>query len=175
MDGKNSRSKNKKLKKLEENKVVFKTQGAKTYDRCRDLCSLSSTLLLLDVLPSIKNNLKIVVKCFGGVNFFIIFVLCLTNKINDMRELICDFSVNGLDNEIEDLTMYDDGNFTEERMTEVINGLIRDHKITVGERCEGTIEMESGVFYVDYRYCSELGEDWDSDVWEDEMVDVTVL
>jgi hypothetical protein len=28
VDGENSRSKNKKLKKLEENKVVFKTQGA---------------------------------------------------------------------------------------------------------------------------------------------------
>jgi len=92
-----------------------------------------------------------------------------------MRELVCDFSVSGLDNEIEEIVMYDEEIVTEERMTEVINNMVKGKMIKVGERCEGTVEIELGVFYVEYKWCSEVGDDWDTDSWEEETFEVNIL
>ena len=92
-----------------------------------------------------------------------------------MRELVCDFSVSGLDNEIEDLVMYDEEIATEERMTEVVNNMVKEKMIKVGERCEGTIELELGVFYVEYKWCSDIGEDTCDEEWEDETFKVNIL
>ena len=85
---------------------------------------------------------------------------------------ICEFSV-GYDNEIEEVVMYEEEQITEEQMTEIINGLVRDHRIIVGERCEGSVYLtENNTLKVKYRYCSELGEDYHNDVWETEGVEV---
>jgi hypothetical protein len=87
---------------------------------------------------------------------------------------ICDFSV-GFDNEIEEVMMYDEDIYSEGDMTDFINGLVRNHRIVVGERCEGSVSLsDNNTLKVEYRYCSELGEDWDSDMWETENIETTL-
>jgi hypothetical protein len=99
-----------------------------------------------------------------------------------MKELVCEFSV-GYDKEIEEVVMYDEENFTEERMTEFIEKMIREKQLRVGERCEGSIYSESRsdviggimrndieVFIVEYRWCKNVGEDWKDDSWVDEQM-----
>ena len=92
-----------------------------------------------------------------------------------MRTVVCDFSVSGLDREIEEIVMYDNENFTEEKMTEVVEKMVKEKMIKVGERCEGTIEVELGVFYVEYKFCTEVGEDWDTDEWEEREFEINIL
>jgi hypothetical protein len=89
--------------------------------------------------------------------------------------MICEFSV-GFDNEIEEVSMYDEDIYTEGQMTDFINGLVRDHRIIVGERCEGSVNHDenTNTLKVEYRYCSELGEDYDSDMWETENMETTL-
>ena len=86
-----------------------------------------------------------------------------------MRVLVCDFSVSSIGNEIEEIVMYDDENYTEEKIETFIKGLIDDDKLTIGERCEGSIEVdeEEKMVIVEYRYCSEVGDDWNTDEWEE--------
>ena len=91
-----------------------------------------------------------------------------------MENLVCDFSV-GFDNEIEEIVMYDDVNFTEEKMTEVVEKMVKDRRICVGERCEGSIYCDMGIYGVEYKWCSEIGEDWGSDEWNNEKFEINIL
>jgi len=79
----------------------------------------------------------------------------------------CEFSV-GFDSEIEDLNMYDEDVYSEEQITEFVNRLISENKILVGERCEGTLEYEVEGIRVKTNTCVDLGEDYDTDNWEEE-------
>ena len=90
-----------------------------------------------------------------------------------MKDLVCDFSISSFDNEIEEVVMFDD-NFTEEKMTSVIEEWVTDKKINIGERCEGSVFKESGTLFVEYKYCTEVGEDWDDDKWVVEKFEVTI-
>ena len=92
-----------------------------------------------------------------------------------MRTLVCDFTISSIGDEIEEIVMYDEDNFTEERMTEVINKMIKDKMIVIGEKCEGTIEVELGTFFVEYKWCSDVMEDESDDVWNDEEFEVNIL
>lgn len=85
---------------------------------------------------------------------------------------ICEFSV-GFDNEIEEVSMYDEDMYSEQQMIDFIKGLVRDHRIVVGERCEGEVihDTTTNTLKVQYRYCTEVGEDWDEDMWETENVE----
>ena len=100
-----------------------------------------------------------------------------------MKELVCEFSV-GYDKEVEYVSMDDEVNFTEERMTEFIEKMIREKQLKVGERCEGEIYSETRseviggimrndieVFIVEYRWCNNVGEDWKDDSWKDEQME----
>lgn len=85
--------------------------------------------------------------------------------------LICDFSVSTIGNEIEDLNMYDDTNtYTEDQMSGLIDRLVSEKKLKVGERCEGDISIGGDNIVIEYRYCSEVGEDWGSDEWEEDQL-----
>ncbi len=53
---------------------------------------------------------------------------------------------------------------------------MKTNKIIKGERCEGEVSYDSDkkdiTYKVDYRYCREIGEDWDTDVWVDKIVKI---
>jgi hypothetical protein len=67
-------------------------------------------------------------------------------------------------------------NISVEESEEIVLRLINSDEIYVGERTEGSVEFDSSdypiVYKVDYRYCSEVGEDWNDDVWEELEVEV---
>lgn len=58
----------------------------------------------------------------------------------------------------------------------LLKKLMKTNKINKGERCTGVVSYNSDkkdiTYKVDYRYCKDLGEDWDSDVWIDKVVKI---
>ncbi len=76
--------------------------------------------------------------------------------------------------EVEEISFNE--NISVEESEEIVLRLINSDEIYVGERVEGVVEFDSDVhpivYKVDYRYCSEVGEDWNDDVWEDLEVEV---
>jgi hypothetical protein len=86
-------------------------------------------------------------------------------------DLISEFVISSIGNEVEDITMYDDV-ITEDKVKTFLEKLIGDKKIIIGEKCEGSIEMDDTNIRIEYKWCSEVGEDWDSDVWEDEVLEL---
>ena len=58
----------------------------------------------------------------------------------------------------------------------IVKKLMKTNKINKGERCTGVVSYNSDkkdiTYKVDYRYCKDLGEDWDSDVWIDKVVKI---
>lgn len=58
-----------------------------------------------------------------------------------------------------------------EESTELVKKLIETGEIEIGERVEGsvTFDDEETTYSVYYRYCNEVGEDWDEDDWSDDI------
>lgn len=81
-----------------------------------------------------------------------------------MKDMTFDFSV-GFDEEIEYVSPY--GDETEKECEEVLQKLLDEGEIQIGERTEGNISVENNVMTLDYRVCTNLGEDWNDDNWED--------
>ena len=46
--------------------------------------------------------------------------------------------------------------------------------VPINERTEGVITIENGVVEIDYKTCSQLGEDWGDDVWDEHITKVSV-
>ena len=67
-------------------------------------------------------------------------------------------------------------NITENEGEEVVTTLIKNNKISIGERTRGTITFDDSVqpivYDLDYEYCTEVGMDWGDDVWEDVQEEV---
>ena len=67
-------------------------------------------------------------------------------------------------------------NITESEGEEVVITLIKNNKISIGERTRGTITFDDSVqpivYNLDYEYCTEVGMDWGDDVWEDVQEEV---
>ena len=67
-------------------------------------------------------------------------------------------------------------NITESEGEEVVMTLIKNNKISIGERTRGTISFDDSVqpivYNLDYEYCTEVGMDWGDDVWEDVQEEV---
>lgn len=82
-----------------------------------------------------------------------------------MKDMYFDFSVD-YDGDIEDVSPYDD-DLTETECEEVVKKLVEKDLIELGERSEGNIDISNGIIRLDYRVCTEVGEDWGDDVWED--------
>jgi hypothetical protein len=86
-----------------------------------------------------------------------------------MNGMEFDFSV-GFDKKIEDISRYDE-NIPHEVYDEFLQKIIDKKKIIIGERSEGYIKVKNDIVKIDYRWCSNIGEDWNSDVWKDEVVE----
>lgn len=44
--------------------------------------------------------------------------------------------------------------------------LINRELVPVNERTEGSVVIDSGTLYIKYSTCSQVGGDWNEDVWE---------
>lgn len=70
----------------------------------------------------------------------------------------------------------DNVNITIEESEEIVKKLMKSDEIYVGERTKGIVsfddEVQPIIYNVDYEYCSEVGEDWGDDVWEELSVEV---
>ena len=80
-----------------------------------------------------------------------------------MEDLSFEFTVDN-NGEVEDTLPYSMTMDTE--CTSFLQRVIRSKKLRLGEKTEGFCEVNDDVVGLHYRVCTELGEDWDSDVWE---------
>jgi len=69
--------------------------------------------------------------------------------------------------ECNDMSPNDD-NCTEQEGIDLMEKIVSKGKIVLGEKSEGEMEVIDDIVILDYRWCSEVGEDWNDDVWEDE-------
>ncbi len=49
----------------------------------------------------------------------------------------------------------------------VVLFLVEKDLIPINERTEGVVTIKDGVVEIDYKTCSQLGEDWGDDVWDE--------
>ena len=75
-----------------------------------------------------------------------------------------DFSVD-FDGEVEDVSSYTEVTNTD--CETFLKRLLTKKKIGLGERSEGNCKVVDGIVKLDYKVCMELGEDYDTDVWDD--------
>ncbi len=47
--------------------------------------------------------------------------------------------------------------------------LVEKGLIPINERTKGFVTTKMGIVYIKYETCTQVGEDWDDDVWEDEV------
>ena len=45
--------------------------------------------------------------------------------------------------------------------------LVEKELVPINERTEGIITIESGMVYISYKTCTQVGEDWNDDVWNE--------
>jgi len=60
----------------------------------------------------------------------------------------------------------------ERNIVKLIKRLVKYNNIFLGERTEGTIKITDEFITLDYKVCVEVGEDWDSDVYEEYHEDI---
>lgn len=74
-----------------------------------------------------------------------------------------------LDYELEVEYISEMENITYDECVEVITKLIESHHLDCGERTEGSITFDVSVtpivYNLDYKFCLEVGEDWNDDEW----------
>ena len=85
-------------------------------------------------------------------------------KLSEPTLLYFEFELDdeGLINSVDGI---DDTEETE--IQTLIKGWVKKNLVPLGEKTEGQVRVEDTWFSVQGRVCTELGEDWDSDVWED--------
>ena len=101
-------------------------------------------------------------KMFGRV--VSIFYLYTISKQKNMKDLSFEFTVDN-NGEIEDILIYSETMEVDCRV--LMNRVLKGKKLGLGEKSEGMCEVEDDVVKLHYRVCTELGEDWDSDKWDD--------
>ena len=93
---------------------------------------------------------------------------------NPPKVMLKSFSFSYSLDEIEEISYNE--NISVEESEEIVIKLMKSDQIYVGERTEGSVEFDDSetpiVYKVDYQYCSEVGEDWNDDVWEELEVEV---
>lgn len=47
--------------------------------------------------------------------------------------------------------------------------------IPINERTEGVVTIKMGIVYLDFKTCTQVGGDWNEDVWEEETSEHLVL
>lgn len=53
--------------------------------------------------------------------------------------------------------------------------LVEKGLVPINERTEGVVTIKMGIVYLDYKTCTQVGEDWNDDVWEEETSEHHVL
>lgn len=78
-----------------------------------------------------------------------------------------EFSI-GFDNEIEDIEMYPNNRLSKRMIRNLLTDLTGDNTLFVGERCKGHVKFENSTsrIVVVSESCVGVGEDWESDKWE---------
>jgi hypothetical protein len=56
----------------------------------------------------------------------------------------------------------------------VVLFLVEKDLIPINERTEGVVTIKDGVVEIDYKTCTQLGEDWGDDVWDEHITKVSV-
>lgn len=49
----------------------------------------------------------------------------------------------------------------------VLLHLVKKGIVPTNERTQGTIQNQNGIIYTSYRTCTQVGEDWGDDNWEE--------
>ena len=75
-----------------------------------------------------------------------------------------DFSVD-VDGEIEEVSSYTE--VTDTDCEQVMEKILNKKKLGLGERSEGNCIVVDEIVKLDYKVCMELGDDYDTDVWDD--------
>ena len=75
-----------------------------------------------------------------------------------------DFSVD-FDGEVEDICSYTE--VTDTDCERLMKKILDKKKLGLGERSEGGCVVVNGVVKLDYKVCMELGEDYDTDQWDE--------
>lgn len=52
--------------------------------------------------------------------------------------------------------------------------LVEKDLIPINERTEGIVTIESGMVYISYKTCTQVGEDWNDDVWDEKTSEHSV-
>ena len=47
--------------------------------------------------------------------------------------------------------------------------LVEKDLIPINERTEGIVTIKMGIVYLDYKTCTQVGGDWDEDVWDEHI------
>lgn len=109
--------------------------------------------------------------CIFDINVYLCNVLTTgTGFTEQTTTMVKSFSFS-LDSDYEVEEISNEENITYDESEEIVNRLVNSGEIYIGERTEGSVTFDDSVtpivYNVDYRYCSELGEDWDTDKWEE--------
>ncbi len=79
--------------------------------------------------------------------------------------------------DVEEITNME--NITYDESDSIIFKLIDGYHIDCGERTEGSVTFDDSVtpiiYNVDYRFCIEVGEDWNDDEWVEFEKNVKIL
>ena len=123
----------------------------------------------ISYLEWIKNNIKC--RVYWYFTYFYITQLKHITKIHPSSYDI-EFSVD-TDGEIEYIDIHEkEEEITKDQITELIKKVIDCNQLIIGERSTGNIDITEETISFDYRYCSDVGEDWDTDIWNDEVLTI---
>ena len=102
------------------------------------------------------------------------FLNNISKKIKFQYNPIKSFEFSWCLDDIEEIN--EDTNTYNEDCDYILKKLMKTNQISKGERCKGVVSWDDSKspneYKVDYTYCSQLGEDWDSDVWIDKIVKI---
>jgi hypothetical protein len=57
---------------------------------------------------------------------------------------------------------------------QVLLFLVEKGLVPINEKTEGVITIKDGVVEIDYKTCTQVGEDWGDDVWDEHITKVSV-
>ena len=102
------------------------------------------------------------------------FINDFSKKVKFQYNPIKSFEFSWCLDDIEEIN--EDDNTYNEDCDYILKKLMKTKQISKGERCKGVVSWDETKspreYKVDYTYCSDLGEDWDSDVWVDKVVKI---
>jgi hypothetical protein len=52
--------------------------------------------------------------------------------------------------------------------------LVDKGSVPINERTEGVVTIKDGIVEITYKTCTQVGEDWDEDVWDEHITKVSV-